>query len=169
MTGIILTVSKLLLVTDICLYYDQNNKELKYTLARILALTVGLLVFDVTDVMPIALLLIVGACFKKNNRRDLFVILSASIFFFTILSLMYRFKFSLFFLSSIQVSENINFEIELLQFMSLLIILASMKVTNIQQDMMKIKRIELYILLVYMTSLVILVPSYHFGVDTSTM
>lgn len=169
MTGIILTVSKLLLVTDICLYYDQNKKELKYTLARILALTVGLLVFDVTDVMPIALLLIVGACFKKNNRRDIFVILSASIFFFTILSLMDRFKFSLFFLSSIQVSENINFEIELLQFMSLLIILASMKVTNIQQDMMKIKRIELYILLVYMTSLVILVPSYHFGVDTSTM
>lgn len=54
MTGIILTVSKLLLVTDICLYYDQNKKELKYTLARILALTVGLLVFDVTDVMPIA-------------------------------------------------------------------------------------------------------------------
>ena len=107
--------------------------------------------------------------FQKNNRRDLFVILSASIFFFTILSLMDRFKFSLFFLSSIQVSENINFEIELLQFMSLLIILASMKVTNIQQDMMKIKRIELYILLVYMTSLVILVPSYHFGVDTSTM
>lgn len=94
--------------------------------------------------------------FQKNNRRDLFVILSASIFFFTILSLMDRFKF-LFFLSSIQVSENINFEIELLQFMSLLIILASMKVTNIQQDMMKIKRIELYILLVYMTSLVILV------------
>ena len=45
----------------------KTKKELKYTLARILALTVGLLVFDVTDVMPIALLLIVGACFKKNN------------------------------------------------------------------------------------------------------
>jgi hypothetical protein len=169
MIELVLTVSKLLLITDICFYHGRYQKDLTYGILRLALLTVALLVFGVNAVISMVIFILLATFRKGAKRQELVMILGGCLCFFGILFLIGRFELPISLKAQGYMAKNYDFELELLQFVFLMVSFISTKLTHVRQHGAKAKqlsKLEIGILAVYMLSLGASAP---FGINTTVV
>ncbi|GHU42646.1 hypothetical protein FACS1894193_08350 [Bacilli bacterium] len=171
MTGLILTVSKLLLIIDTSLYYARGRKDLKTVLIRLGLIVIGIVIFGINGTMSFLIFILAVAFLKGGGWREVLAVSGIMLGFFCILFLTGKIELLTTTHGNSQSYQDYGFEIEWLQFVILTIIFCLTKATNIEKYgsfSKKLSKAEITNLSVFILSLGAFAPFYHFGIDTNT-